>query len=245
MIHKFDIKLGDTLLDPKHNYEKPFDAIVSNPPYSVKWVGDKDPTLINDDRFAPAGVLPPNSKADFAFILHALHYLSARGRAAIVSFPGIFYRGGREQKIRKYLVDNNFVETIIALPPNLFFGTSIAVNILVLSKHKADDKIQFIDASGEEFYKKETNNNVLTEEHIARIIQIFADKESVPHVATSVPYAEIVENDYNLSVTSYVEPEDQTEEIDIDVLQSEIAETVARINELRSDIDVIVKEIGC
>lgn len=242
---KFDIKLGDTLLDPKHNYEKPFDAIVSNPPYSVKWVGDKDPTLINDDRFAPAGVLPPNSKADFAFILHALHYLSARGRAAIVSFPGIFYRGGREQKIRKYLVDNNFVETIIALPPNLFFGTSIAVNILVLSKHKADGKIQFIDASGEEFYKKETNNNILTEEHIARIVQIFADKEPVAHVATSVPYAEIVESDYNLSVTSYVEPEDQTEEIDIDALQSEIAETVARINELRSDIDAIVEEISC
>lgn len=241
---KFDIKLGDTLLDPKHNDEKPFDAIVSNPPYSVKWVGDKDPTLINDDRFAPAGVLPPNSKADFAFILHALHYLSARGRAAIVSFPGIFYRGGREQKIRKYLVDHNFVETVIALPPNLFYGTSIAVNILVLSKHKADDKIQFIDASGEEFYKKETNNNVLTEEHIAHIIQIFADKEPVAHVATSVPYAEIVESDYNLSVTSYVEPEDQTEEIDIDLLQGEITDTVARINELRSDIDAIVEEIG-
>lgn len=241
---KFDIKLGDTLLDPKHNDEKPFDAIVSNPPYSVKWVGDKDPTLINDDRFAPAGGLPPNSKADFAFILHALHYLSARGRAAIVSFPGIFYRGGREQKIRKYLVDNNFVETVIALPPNLFYGTSIAVNILVLSKHKADNTIQFIDASDEEFYKKETNNNILTEEHIAHIIQIFADKEPVAHVATSVPYAEIVENDYNLSVTSYVEPEDQTEEIDIDLLQSEIAETVARINQLRSDIDAIVEKIN-
>lgn len=241
---KFDIKLGDTLLDPKHNDEKPFDAIVSNPPYSRKWVGNKDPTLINDDRFAPAGVLAPNKFADYAFILHVLHYLSARGRAAIVSFPGIFYRGGREKKIRKYLVDNNFVETVIALPPKLFFSTSIAVNILVLSKHKADDKIQFIDVSGEEFYKKETNNNILTEEHIARIIQIFADKEPVAHVATSVPYAEIVENDYNLSVTSYVEPEDQTEEIDIDLLQSEIAETVARINELRSDIDAIVEEIN-
>ena len=242
---KFDIKLGDTLLDPKHNDEKPFDAIVSNPPYSQEWVGNKDPTLINDDRFAPAGVLAPNNFADYAFILHVLHYLSARGRAAIVSFPGIFYRGRREKKIRKYLVDNNFVETVIALPPNLFYSTSIAVNILVLSKHKADDKIQFIDASGEEFYKKETNNNVLTEEHIARIIQIFADKEPVAHVATSVPYAEIVENDYNLSVTSYVEPEDQTEEIDIDLLQSEIAETVARINQLRSDINAIVEEIGC
>ena len=242
---KFDIKLGDTLLDPKHNDEKPFDAIVSNPPYSQEWVGNKDPTLINDDRFAPAGVLAPNNFADYAFILHVLHYLSACGRAAIVSFPRIFYRGRREKKIRKYLVDNNFVETVIALPPNLFYSTSIAVNILVLSKHKADDKIQFIDASGEEFYKKETNNNVLTEEHIARIIQIFADKEPVAHVATSVPYAEIVENDYNLSVTSYVEPEDQTEEIDIDLLQSEIAETVARINQLRSDINAIVEEIGC
>ena len=241
---KFDIKLGDTLLDPKHNYEKPFDAIVSNPPYSQEWVGDKDPTLINDDRFAPAGVLAPNNYADYAFILHVLHYLSARGRAAIVSFPGVFYRGRREKKIRKYIVDNNFVETVIALPTKLFYATSIAVNILVLSKHKADNTIQFIDVSGEEFYKKETNNNVLTEEHIARIIQIFADKEPVAHVATSVPYAEIVENDYNLSVTSYVEPEDQTGEIDIDVLQGEIAETVARINGLRSDIDAIVKEIN-
>lgn len=241
---KFDIKLGDTLLDPKHGNAKPFDAIVSNPPYSVKWVGDSDPTLINDDRFAPVGVLPPRGKADFAFILHALHYLSARGRAAIVCFPGIFYRGGREQKIRKYLVDNNYIETVIALPPNLFYGTSIAVNILVLSKHKVDATTQFIDASGEEFYKKETNNNVLTDAHISRIVQLFADKEEVQHVATSVPYDEIVDNDYNLSVTSYVEPEDTTEVIDIDALNGEIAETVTRIDALRADIDKIIMEIG-
>ena len=142
---KFNIQLGNTLIEPDFGDEKPFDAIVSNPPYSVKWIGSGDPTLINDDRFAPAGVLAPKSKADFAFVMHALSYLSSKGRAAIVCFPGIFYRGGAEKKIRKYLVDNNFVETVISLAPNLFYGTTIAVNILVLSKHKTDTKIQFID----------------------------------------------------------------------------------------------------
>lgn len=166
---KFNIALGNTLLNPQFGDEKPFDAIVSNPPYSIPWIGNSDPTLINDVRFAPAGVLAPKSKADFAFVLHALSYLSSRGRAAIVCFPGIFYRGGAEQKIRKYLVDNNFVEAVISLAPNLFFGTSIAVNILVLSKHKTETKTQFIDASGEDYFKKETNNNILTEEHINAI----------------------------------------------------------------------------
>lgn len=151
---KFNIALGNTLLNPQFGDEKPFDAIVSNPPYSIPWIGNSDPTLINDVRFAPAGVLAPKSKADFAFVLHALSYLSSRGRAAIVCFPGIFYRGGAEQKIRKYLVDNNFVEAVISLAPNLFFGTSIAVNILVLSKHKTETKTQFIDASGEDYFKK-------------------------------------------------------------------------------------------
>lgn len=240
---KFDISLGDTLLNPQYGTEKPFDAIVSNPPYSVNWVGKDDPTLINDDRFAPAGVLAPKSKADFAFVLHTLSYLSSRGRAAIVCFPGIFYRGGAEQKIRKYLVDNNFVETVIALPPNLFYGTSIAVNILVLSKHKNDTRTQFIDASGEDFFKKETNNNVLTDEHIARIIDIFADKEEVQYVATSVSNDLIAEKDYNLSVSSYVEAEDKREIIDIVQLNAEIAQTVARIHALRTSIDEIIKDL--
>jgi type I restriction enzyme M protein len=172
---KFNMQLGNTLTDPHFGDEKPFDAIVSNPPYSVKWKGSDDPTLINDDRFAPAGVLAPKSKADFAFVLHCLSYLSSRGRAAIVCFPGIFYRGGAEAKIRKYLVDNNYVETVIALAPNLFFGTSIAVTILVLSKHKPDSTTQFIDASG--LFKKETNNNTLTDEHIAEIMGVFESKE--------------------------------------------------------------------
>ena len=171
---KFNIKLGNTLLAPEFKDDKPFDAIVSNPPYSVKWIGSDDPTLINDDRFAPAGVLAPKSKADFAFVLHALNYLSSKGRAAIVCFPGIFYRGGAEQKIRQYLVDNNYVETVISLAPNLFFGTTIAVYILVLSKHKTDTKVQFIDASG--LFKKETNNNVLTDEQIAKIMEVFDSK---------------------------------------------------------------------
>ena len=240
---KFDISLGDTLLNPQYGDQKPFDAIVSNPPYSVNWIGSDDPTLINDDRFAPAGVLAPKSKADFAFVLHALSYLSARGRAVIVCFPGIFYRGGAEQKIRKYLVDNNFVETVIALPPNLFYGTSIAVNILVLSKHKADTTTQFIDASGEDFFKKETNNNVLLPEHIDRIISIFGNKEELQYVATSVNNKQIEENDYNLSVSSYVEAEDKREVIDIAKLNAEVAETVTRIDRLRADIDEIIKEL--
>src|SRR5690606_7394890 len=202
--------------------EKPFDAIVSNPPYSIKWIGSDDPTLINDDRFAPAGVLAPKSKADFAFVLHALSYLSSKGRAAIVCFPGIFYRGGAEQKIRKYLVDNNFVETVISLAPNLFYGTSIAVNILVLSKHKTDTKTQFIDATGEDFFKKATNNNVLEDQHIERIMQIFDKKEDVAHVAVSIDNTKIAKNDYNLSVSSYVEAKDNREVIDIAELNAEI-----------------------
>ena len=240
---KFDIALGDTLLRPQYGDQKPFDAIVSNPPYSVNWVGSDDPTLINDDRFAPAGVLAPKSKADFAFVLHSLNYLSPRGRAAIICFPGIFYRGGAEQKIRKYLVDNNFVESVISLPPNLFYGTSIAVNILVLSKHKTEPKTQFIDASGEDFFKKETNNNVLLPEHIDRIVEIFGNKEEVQYVATCVDNAQIAENDYNLSVSSYVEAEDKREVIDIAKLNAEVAQTVKRIDVLRADIDEIIKEL--
>ncbi|NUG00625.1 type I restriction-modification system subunit M [Acinetobacter oleivorans] len=238
---KFNIQLGDTLHHPHFIDDKPFDAIVSNPPYSVKWIGSDDPTLINDDRFAPAGVLAPKSKADFAFVLHALSYLSAKGRAAIVCFPGIFYRGGAEQKIRQYLVDNNYVETVISLAPNLFYGTTIAVNILVLSKHKTNMSTQFIDASG--LFKKETNNNILTEQHIEQIMQVFDSKNNVDHFAMSVPFEKIKENDYNLSVSSYVEAKDTREVIDIVQLNTELKVTVAKIDQLRKDIDAIVAEI--
>ncbi|MDR9624941.1 type I restriction-modification system subunit M [Acinetobacter baumannii] len=238
---KFNIQLGDTLHHPHFIDDKPFDAIVSNPPYSVKWIGSDDPTLINDDRFAPAGVLAPKSKADFAFVLHALNYLSAKGRAAIVCFPGIFYRGGAEQKIRQYLVDNNYVETVISLAPNLFYGTTIAVNILVLSKHKTDMSTQFIDASG--LFKKETNNNILTEQHIEQIMQVFDRKNNVDHFAKSVPFEQIKANDYNLSVSSYVEAKDTREVVDIVQLNTELKTTVAKIDQLRKDIDAIVAEI--
>lgn len=240
---KFKIELGDTLINPHFINDKPFDAIVSNPPYSVKWIGSDDPTLINDDRFAPAGVLAPKSKADFAFVLHTLSYLSSKGRAAIVCFPGIFYRGGAEQKIRKYLVDNNYIETVISLAPNLFYGTTIAVTILVLAKNKIDTSIQFIDASGAEFFKKETNNNVMYDEHIQKIMDMFDSKENVTHVAATISYDKIVANDYNLSVSSYVEAKDTREAIDIVKLNAEINDTVSKIDRLRSDIDSIIAEI--
>ena len=238
---KFNIQLGDTLTAPHFGDDKPFDAIVSNPPYSVKWKGSDDPTLINDDRFAPAGVLAPKSKADFAFVLHALSYLSAKGRAAIVCFPGIFYRGGAEQKIRQYLVDNNYVETVISLAPNLFFGTTIAVNILVLSKHKADTSTQFIDASG--LFKKGTNNNVLLDTHIEQVMAVFDSKANVEHFALSVPFEKVAANDYNLSVSSYIDAKDNREVVDIAQLNAELKTTVARIDKLRTEIDAIVAEI--
>jgi len=241
---KFKIQHGNTLENPHFLDEKPFDAIVSNPPYSVRWKGSDDPTLINDERFAAAGVLAPKSKADFAFVLHALHYLSAKGRAAIVCFPGIFYRGGAEQKIRKYLVDSNVVETVIALAPNLFFGTTIAVNILVLAKNKTDTKVQFIDATGEnEFFRKGTNTNVMEDRHTDRIIEIFASKENVPHVAATVDQGDIVGKDYNLSVSAYVEPKDTRVKTNIAQLNAELKTTVGNIDRLRTEIDAIVSEI--
>lgn len=238
---KFNIQLGDTLRNPHFGDDKPFDAIVSNPPYSVKWIGADDPTLINDDRFAPAGVLAPKTKADFAFVLHALSYLSSKGRAAIVCFPGIFYRSGAEQKIRQYLVDNNYVETVISLAPNLFFGTTIAVTILVLSKHKTDTKTQFIDASG--LFKKETNNNTLLDVHIEQIMQVFDSKANVDHFAQSVAFEKVAANDYNLSVSRYIEAKDNREVTDITALNAELKITVAKIDQLRVDIDAIVAEI--
>lgn len=238
---KFNIQLGDTLIEPHFGDDKPFDAIVSNPPYSVKWIGSDDPTLINDERFAPAGVLAPKSKADFAFVLHALSFLSSKGRAAIVCFPGIFYRGGAEQKIRQYLVDNNYVETIISLAPNLFFGTTIAVTILVLSKHKTDTNTQFINASG--LFKKETNNNVLLDEHIEQIMAVFDNKANIDHFTQNVPFEKVAANDYNLSVSSYVESKDKREVVNIIQLNAKLKTTVGNINQLRKDIDAIVAGI--
>lgn len=238
---KFDIACEDTLTNPQHWDEEPFELIVSNPPYSVKWVGDGDATLINDPRFAPAGVLAPKSKADMAFIMHSLSWLAANGTAAIVCFPGIMYRGGAEQKIRKYLVDNNYVDAVIQLSGGLFFGTSIATCIMVLKKGKSDNKVMFIDASKKCI--KVTNNNKLTPENIDRIVDIFAKREDVAHFSHLADYAEISENDFNLSVSTYVEPEDTREKIDIKKLNTEIAEIVAREQVLRSEIDKIIAEI--
>lgn len=240
---KFNIALGNTLTNPQFINDKPFDAIVSNPPYSVNWIGSDDPTLINDDRFAPAGVLAPKSKADFAFVMHTLNYLSGKGRAAIVCFPGIFYRGGAEQKIRKYLVDNNYVESVISLASNLFYGTTIAVNILVLAKNKKENKTQFIDATGVDFFKKVTNNNILEENHIDTIIEIFDTKENIDHVAITLDNAKIADNDYNLSVSAYVEAKDTREVIKIKDLNADIDATVNKIAALRSAIENIINEI--
>jgi type I restriction system adenine methylase (hsdM) len=240
--NNFSIKRGDTLINPLHKDEKPFDAIVSNPPYSIKWVGDADPTLINDERFAPAGKLAPKSYADYAFIMHSLSYLSSKGRAAIVCFPGIFYRKGAEQTIRKYLVKNNFVDCVIQLPENLFFGTSIATCILIMAKNKTENKVLFIDASKE--FKKETNNNVLEEKNINAIVEEFRNRTNKEYFSRYVDKAEIEENDYNLSVSTYVEKKDTREIIDIVKLNKEIEETVLRINELRASIDEIVKELN-
>lgn len=238
---KFDIACEDTLTEPQHWDDEPFELIVSNPPYSIKWPGDDDATLINDPRFAPAGVLAPKSKADLAFIMHSLSWLASNGTAAIVCFPGIMYRGGAEQKIRKYLIDNNYVDCVIQLPANLFFGTSIATCIMVLKKGKEDNRTLFIDASAECI--KVTNNNRLTAENLDRIVSVFTSREEIKHFSHLAEYSEITENSYNLSVSTYVEAEDTREKIDIVKLNAEIEEIVAREQILRDEIAKIIAEI--
>ena len=237
----FDIRNGDTLLEPYHWNDEPFDAIVSNPPYSTKWVGSDNPTLINDPRFAPAGVLAPKSKADLAFTMHMLSWLSTAGTAAIVEFPGVLYRGGAEAKIRKYLLENNYVDTVIQLPPDLFFGTTIATCVIVLKKSKPDNSVLFIDASAE--FVREGNKNKLSEANREKIFEAFVKREEVEHFTRLVKNADLIANDANLSVSSYVEPEDDREEIDIHELNRQIAGIVARQNELRTAIDAIVADL--
>ncbi len=239
--NRFDIAHGDTLTDPKHWDDEPFDAIVSNPPYSIRWEGDSNPILINDPRFSPAGVLAPKSKADLAFVMHILAWLSPSGVAAIVCFPGVLYRGGAEQKIRKYLINNNYIDTIIQLPPDLFFGTTIATAIMVLKKNKKDNNILFIDAS-EEFVRS-GNKNKLTDQNIARIMDAYIQRKDMEHFARLVHHDHIVENDYNLAVSNYVVKKEEREEINIHALNAEIERIVARQEQLRKAIDEIVKEL--
>ena len=238
---KFNIACEDTLVSPQHWDDEPFELIVSNPPYSIKWEGDANPLLINDPRFSAAGVLAPKSKADMAFIMHSLSWLAPNGTAAIVCFPGIMYRRGAEQKIRKYLVDNNYVDCVIQLPSNLFFGTSIATCIMVMKKGKTDNKTLFIDATNE--CVKVTNNNKLTPDNIDNIVDVFAKREDKKHFSHLADYEEIVENGYNLSVSTYVEAEDIREKIDIVKLNAEIKEIVAREQVLRDEIDKIIADI--
>ena len=238
---KFDIAHGDTLTEPAHWDDEPFEAIVSNPPYSIKWDGDGNSLMINDPRFSPAGVLAPKSKADLAFIMHSLSWLATSGTAAIVCFPGVMYRSGAEQKIRKYLIDNNFIDCVIQLPDNLFFGTSIATCVMVLKRSKADNATLFIDASKE--FTKVTNSNKLTQENIDTIVAAYAGRKDKQHFTRLVSNSEISEHDYNLSVSTYVEQEDTREKIDIVKLNAEIAEIVAREQVLRDEIDKIIAEI--
>ena len=238
---KFNIACEDTLISPQHWDDEPFDLIVSNPPYSIKWEGDDNPLLINDPRFSPAGVLAPKGKADLAFIMHSLAWLSTSGVASIVCFPGIMYRGGAEQKIRKYLVDNNYIDCIIQLPDNLFFGTSIATCIMVMKKSKKDNNVLFIDASKE--FLKVTNNNKLTPENIANIVKIYTDRQDKDYVSKLASFEDVKSNDYNLSVSTYVEKEDTREKVDIKKLNAELEEIVARENVLRAEIAKIIKEI--
>jgi len=238
---KFDIECENTLTNPQHWDYEPFELIVSNPPYSIKWEGDDNPLLINDPRFAPAGVLAPKSKADLAFIMHSLSWLASNGTAAIVCFPGIMYRDGAEQKIRKYLIDNNYVDCIIQLPSNLFYGTSIATCIMVMKKGKKDNKTLFIDATNECI--KVTNNNKLTDANIQRIVEAFSSRNDIEHFSKLVTYDEVAENDFNLSVSAYVEAEDKREKIDIVKLNEEIRDIVAREQMLRDEIDKIITEI--
>ena len=241
--NKFNIANEDTLVSPQHWDEEPFEAIVSNPPYSTKWAGDSDPLLINDTRFAPAGILAPKSYADFAFIMHSLSWLATNGTAAIVCFPGIFYRGGAEKKIRKYLIDNNFIDCIIQLPSNLFFGTSIATCIMVLKKSKTTNDVLFMDASAE--CVKITNNNKLTDVNIQNILKYFTERKDVEYTAKVIANSVIgSENDYNLSVSTYVQKEDTREKIDIDALNKQIDEIVVREEVLRYEIKKIIEEIG-
>ena len=238
---RFDIALGDTLIDPKHLDEKPFDAIVSNPPYSTKWEGDNNPVLINDFRFAPAGVLAPKSKADLAFTMHILSHLSSEGTAAIVEFPGVLYRNGAEQKIRQYLVDNNYIDAIIQLPQNLFFGVTIAVCVIVLKKNKENSNILFIDASNE--FQHIGNKNKLTDANIETILNTFAERKELENFSKTIPNEQIAKNDYNLSVSTYIEKADNNEKIDIDKLNNELDNIVIRQNELRVQINSIIEDL--
>ncbi|MCX5778757.1 MAG: type I restriction-modification system subunit M [Elusimicrobia bacterium] len=239
--NNFDIAHGDTLIDPKHWDDEPFDAIVSNPPYSIRWEGDSNTLLINDPRFAPAGVLAPKSKADLAFTMHMLSWLSTSGTAAIVEFPGVLYRGGAEQKIRKYLVDNNYIDTVIQLPPDLFFGTTIATCIIVLKKSKKDNKTLFIDASAE--FVRGGNKNKLSEANRTKIMEAFTNRKDAKYFAKLVNNKTVADNDYNIAVSSYVVGEDTREAIDIKELNAEIKGIVARQNKLRAAIDEIVVDI--
>ena len=239
--NNFSIERGDTLIHPAHWNDEPFDAIVSNPPYSIKWAGKSNPILINDERFAPAGILAPESKADLAFTMHMLSWLSPKGTAAIVEFPGVLYRGGAEQKIRQYMIDNNFVDTVIQLPPDLFFGTSIATCILVLKKNKSDNNILFVDASEE--FTRNTNKNKLSDENINNIVGLLKNRKTIENKAYLATYDEVKDNDYNISVNSYLKTNTDDNNIDIEDVNKKLADVVPRQQQIRKELEEIIKEL--
>ena len=239
--NNFSIERGDTLIHPAHWNDEPFDAIVSNPPYSIKWAGKSNPILINDERFAPAGVLAPESKADLAFTMHMLSWLSPKGTAAIVEFPGVLYRGGAEQKIRQYMIDNNFVDTVIQLPPDLFFGTGIATCVLVLKKNKSDNSILFVDATEECI--RNANKNKLTDKNIDTIVKLIKDRKNIDKKSYLATYDEVKEKDFNISVNSYLNNHKEETYIDIETINKKLSEIVPKQQQIRSELEEIIKEL--
>lgn len=233
----FNIAHGDTLMDPVGGYG-PFDAIVSNPPYSLKWDGDANPLLLQDPRFAPVGVLAPKLRSDLAFVLHCLSWLAVDGTAAILQFPGVLYRGGAEQTIRQYLIDNNFIDAVIQLPSNLFTATSVATCILVLKKAKRDNAILFIDAFAE--FKRVGSKNVLTQAHQQKILNAYIVRKDITNFSRLVENSAVAAKGYDVYVQNYVSPKIEREVVDIDTLNGEIQHIWAQQVEAWTQLDDIV-----
>ncbi len=239
---KFDIKQEDTLENPQHLNDMPFEAIVANPPFSANW--SANPLFLNDDRFSQYGKLAPASKADFAFVQHMIYHLAENGTMAIVLPHGVLFRGAAELHIRKYLIEQkNYLDAVIGLPANIFYGTSIPTCILVFKKCKEDpDHVLFIDASKD--FEKVKNQNMLRDEHIDKIVETYRNRTSIEKYSHLATLKEVSENDYNLNIPRYVDTFEEEEEIDIHAVMQEIKSLEAKRVELDQEIDVYFKELG-